>query len=275
MCEHESNAASQARHYFVDESGDGVIFDRKGNVILGNPGCQRHFILGLLDVREPGRLGADMVRLREKFLADPYFKDVPSVQPGVRKTALFFHAKDDVPEIRREVFQLLREHDLRFFAVVKRMRQVYEYVRSRNARQPGYRYSPNELYDLTVRMLFKERLHKEEAYRIVMARRGRSDRTRALETQMKTARDRFLERRGLRASSAFQVLTRHSHQEAGLQAADYFLWALQRLYERREDRYVTYMWSQISLVHDPDDTREAPYGVYYTKKKPLSLAALE
>jgi hypothetical protein len=29
-----------------------------------------------------------------------------------------------------------------------------------------------------------------------------------------------------------------------------------------------------SLVHDLDDTREAQYGVYYTKKKPLSLAAI-
>ena len=29
------------------------------------------------------------------------------------------------------------------------------------------------------------------------------------------------------------------------------------------------------LVHDVDDTRQAPYGVYYTQKKPLILAALE
>jgi hypothetical protein len=27
-------------------------------------------------------------------------------------------------------------------------------------------------------------------------------------------------------------------------------------------------------VHDLDDTREEQYGVYYTKKKPLSLAAI-
>jgi hypothetical protein len=29
-----------------------------------------------------------------------------------RKTALFFHAKDDLPEVRREVFRLLQRHDL-------------------------------------------------------------------------------------------------------------------------------------------------------------------
>ena len=35
------------------------------------------------------------------------------------------------------------------------------------------------------------------------------------------------------------------------------------------------MWDSFRLVHDVDDTREERYGVYYTKKKPLSLAALD
>jgi hypothetical protein len=40
-------------------------------------------------------------------LADPYFKGVPSMQADAKKTALFFHAKDDLPEVRREVFRVL------------------------------------------------------------------------------------------------------------------------------------------------------------------------
>jgi len=35
------------------------------------------------------------------------------------------------------------------------------------------------------------------------------------------------------------------------------------------------IWERCSLVVDMDDKREAKYGVYYTKKRPLSLAALE
>jgi hypothetical protein len=50
---------------------------------------------------------------------------------------------------------------------------------------------------------------------------------------------------------------------------------LQRLYERREDRYVELLWPSFRLVHDIDDTRKAQYGVYYTQKKPLNAAALE
>ena len=57
----------------------------------------------------------------------------------------------------------------------------------------------------------------------------------------------------------------------GLQAVDYFLWALQRLYERGEDRYWEYVATRVSLVYDVDDTRENEYGAYYTKKNPLTL----
>ena len=32
---------------------------------------------------------------------------------------------------------------------------------------------------------------------------------------------------------------------------------------------------KVSVVHNLDDTRQADYGVYYTRKKPLTLAALE
>ena len=51
----------------------------------------------------------------------------------------------------------------------------------------------------------------------------------------------------------------------------YFLWALQRLYERGEDRYWKYVAAKVSLVHDVDDMRENEYGTYYTKKNPLTL----
>jgi hypothetical protein len=54
-----------------------------------------------------------------------------------------------------------------------------------------------------------------------------------------------------------------------LQATDYFLWALQRHFERGESRYIDMLWPQVGLVHAVDETAEAPYGVYYTKKKPL------
>jgi hypothetical protein len=50
----------------------------------------------------------------------------------------------------------------------------------------------------------------------------------------------------------------------GLQVIDYFLWALQRLYERGEDRYFNYLRSSYKLVMDFDDKRTGKsYGTWY------------
>lgn len=262
------------RSYFVDEAGDGTLFDAKGRVTLGREGCSRYFLLGLLDAPEPEPLGRDLEALRAQILADPYFRKVPSMQPEARKTALAFHAKDDLPEVRREVFRLLARHRLHFYAAVKSKSAVLEYVRGRNLHELAYRYHPNELYDLLVRRLFKDRLHQSEGYEITFASRGKGDRTAALALALESARTRFVEKWGVPSAASIRIGVTTPRHSPGLQAADYFLWALQRCYERREDRYVELLWGQFSLVLDIDDTRETRYGVYYSRKKPLTAAAL-
>jgi hypothetical protein len=263
------------RRYFVDEAGDGTLFNRRGRIIVGTEGCSRFFILGLADIPDPVALGREMEDLRARLLADPYFGGVPSMQPEARKTALAFHAKDDLPEVRREVFSLLLRHQMHFFAVVRDKLKVVEYVRQRNEREPSYRYNPNDLYDYLVRRLFRDRLHKDDEYQIFFARRGKSDRTKALLEALQAARNRFSQRWGIVSEAPIHVFPTAPPRCPGLQAADYFLWALQRLYERHEERFVTLLWPLVSLVHDVDDTHEARYGVYYTKKKPLTLAAIK
>ena len=190
------------------------------------------------------------------------------------KTALRFHATDDVPEVRKQVFECLAGENIGFRAVVRDKRSVLEYVRGRNALDPTYRYSPNELYDSLVRRLFRNHLHKHDQYQVMSARRGASDRARALRVALEMARARFAERYGVVGKAAISIQSAAPESSAGLQAVDYFLWALQRLYEMGEDRYITYLWSCVRLVHDIDDTRIAPYGIYYSKRKPLTTAAL-
>jgi hypothetical protein len=220
-------------------------------------------------------LGADLEKLRAQLMADPYFKDVPSMQTAARKTALYFHAKDDLPEVRREVFKLLQRHPLRFSAVVRDKQTVLDYVRTRNQRDPQYRYKADELYDHAVRRLFKERLHKHEGYRIRFAIRGNAHRTAAFRQALEKARERFAQERGVAAISKLDVKADYPTGEVALQAVDYFLWALQRVFEKREDRFLELLWPQCSLIVDVDDTREKEYGAYYTKQKPLRAAALK
>ena len=155
---------------------------------------------------------------------------------------------------------------MRFFAVVADKWHVLEYVRQRNENDPDYRYHPNELYDFLIRRLFKERLHKNKRFRIFFSKRGKADRTAALRRALETTGDRFAEQRNLISEASLQVTETSPMAQAGLQAVDYFVWALQRLFERHEERYVTYLWPAFRLVQDVDDRRKADYGMYYTQK---------
>ena len=118
-------------------------------------------------------------------------------------------------------------------------------------------------------------MHKAEKFVIQFARRGASDRTAALRTAIETARRRFREKWGIASDADIEIAPMAAAQSAGLQAADYLLWALQRLYEHGEDRFVELMWPIFRTVHDIDDTRATEYGAYYTQKKPLTLETLK
>jgi hypothetical protein len=263
-----------SEHYCVDEAGDGTLFSASGRVLIGEEGCSRFFMLGMLQVSEPKALSLDLSALRKRRMSDPYFSGVPSFTPGARKTCVCFHAKNDLPEVRREVFACLVRQRLRFFAVVRDKSKVLAYVRERNERDGNYKYRPNELYDALVRRLFKEKLHKADAYEIVFPRRGKSDRDEALRAALEAARARFTRQWGIESSAKIVIRTHAPELDAGLQAVDYFLWALQRHYARRESRFLKALWPHVRLVHDVDDTNR-PYGRYYTQAAPIPMGTLE
>jgi hypothetical protein len=275
MNRQSGSAEIKRKHYFVDEAGDPTLFGARGKVLVGSEGCSRFFALGLADADDPRTLAADLATLRARLVADPYFKAVPSMRPEQRKTALLFHAKDDLPEVRREVFALLQRHAIRFSAIVRDKLAILAYVRRRNDADPAYRYRPNELYDFMVRRLFKERLHKHNTYQVCFARRGRADRTEALTRALDIARRRFVEEQGVSVNVTIEVVPASPIHEAPLQAVDYFLWAVQRAFEKHEDRFLQLLWPQCSLIIDADDSREKGYGRYYTRQRPLTAAALK
>jgi hypothetical protein len=256
-------------HYFVDESGDGVLFGSQGRVLLGEPEGRSHFMLGVLQVPQPQLLAAELESLRQDLLKDPYFKNVASMQPERNKTALMFHAKDDVPEVRREVFKVLARHEMKFYAVVRDMRYVLAYVQGRNARDTSYRYRPDELYDQTVARLFKDRLHSYETCRISYGVRGTADRTRAFENALTLARTRFEQKWSKTVTTQIELVPSSPRKEPCLQAVDYMLWALHRYYSRQEGRFIEMLWGKVGLIHAVDDNANAAYGTYYNKKKPL------
>ncbi len=71
------------------------------------------------------------------------------------------------------------------------------------------------------------------------------------------------------------VYADHPHESAGLQIADYYLWAVQRLFERGEDRFFNLIASDYRLIMDLDDQRNQPTGEQYNKNHPLRLEKLK
>lgn len=140
------------KHYFIDESGDTKIFDSRGRVVIGTPGVSRFFTMGLLAVADHEKLALDLHTLRMDLLDAPRFKGVPSFRPEARKTALMFHAKDDLPEVRREVFKVLNAHDLKFFATIRDKHHVLKQVREKQAEDQNFRYKENDLYPCSDRV---------------------------------------------------------------------------------------------------------------------------
>jgi len=262
------------RHYFVDEAGDSVLFGRRGKLMVGQEGCSRFFMMGCLEVADPAALAADLDRLRAEMLADPTINRVPSMTPERKKTAEAFHAKDDIPEVRRDVFRLLIRHDLKFYAIIRDKTALATTVRLHNERDPTYRYSENEVYDSLVSRLFRDRLHKADHHDVVFAHRGHKDRTQSLRAALEKARSNFAAKWGIHGTGTINVQAAFPRQHGGLQAVDYFLWALQRLYERGEDRYWDVVRPQARLVMDLDDLRKAQYGMWYSDRMPLTLDAL-
>ena len=266
MSDNGPQAAPTTVTYFVDEAGDGVLFGPKGRNRLEDADAPQFFMLGMVRCASEEEVARQLAQLRAALQANPLYATIHSMKPEAQKTARAFHAKDDHVEIRSKVFELIATLDFKFYAVIKDMRKVRDYVQSRNRMDATYQYKPNELYDLTVRMLFKQRLHKEDHYRVVFARRGHSDRTEALTWQLEQSRHQFLRDQGVSSSATLEIIPAYPWEQPCVQVADYCVWALQRCYEKHEARFLNAIWPKVSLIHDVDDPHGASYGTYLSRK---------
>lgn len=270
---------------FVDEAGGPDIFDSKGRVNLGQPGCSRFFLLGMAEVDEPEKLAAALTTLREQLVRDPYFSSAESFKPERKKTALLLHAKDDLPEVRVKVFDLLRTFGagIRFRAVICDKDAIRIREEAKRTASPGYRYNPDHLYDELARFLFAKFSRIADSYRLLIAKRGNKDRNAALQTALVHAESDFAQSFGFSRGGvgAWQTTVTNPRATVCLQATDYFLWALQRFYEPRphpetgevthEERYLNAVLPQINQIHD---LHFGPsQGTFFTPANPLSLDA--
>jgi hypothetical protein len=255
-------------YFFVDETGDLTRFNKKGKSMLGLEGVSKTFILGAARFyADPEKYRKDFDAIRQEILANPFFQDLRSVK---RSTSTVFHANEDHPVVRNEVFKLIQTIDFKVFAIVRRKAKLIEASIARYE-DTGNKLTEREIYSSMTARLFKELLHKNEKNNITFAARGKTFSNDSLETALNKAMKNCFLSHGIVNKSQNQAMKGDLNDYIGLQIVDYCLWTLSRLYEREEEKFFELVRNKFSLIQDMDDNKETQYGVYYTKTNPISL----
>ena len=230
-------------------------------------------MVGVARIPDPVMVDQALAELRTNLLADPRFKNIPSMQPLARKTALFFHAKDDWCDVRNEVFKLLPKFGSKITVAIRRKMEIAPYSQQLY-NSFGTKLNVNEIYDDLIKRLFKNLLHKANENHIVFARRGKGTREAALTDAIARARKNFESQWGISTKSLIKIVPAYPHEFGGLQVIDYYLWALQRLYERNQDEFFNSLVRDYRLIMELDDQRNKEYGEWYKDSNPLSLGVI-
>lgn len=258
-------------YFFVDETGDLSRFDKKGRSLLGQEGISKVFMVGVLEIKEDlDHVASRFEALRADLLNDPCLKDTPSL----RKTKLYFHAKDDCAAVRREVFKLLRELDVRVRVIVKRKVNLINESKILFEHN-GEKLSERDIYRGLIARLFMPILHKSSECHILFAQRGKTFNNESLAAALNQAKRNCYISWNIVNDNFITVDHDYPSRHIGLQLIDYYLWVLSRVYESHDDSYFKILEDKYSLIWDLDDTRESQYGIYYSKKKRLEIARIK
>ncbi len=259
----------EARHFFVDEAGDLQLFSRRKRVVLGRKGVSRFFMVGVAELPKPALAHDLLAELRSDLRNDPQFRDIPSMQPGARKTAVSFHANKDHSEVRRIVMARLPLLKAKVIVAVRDKARIADEMRERR-RAGNPRLTPADVYNDLVKRLFRNLLHRADENRIVFARHHKWGRRAAMGAAIRRAKHNFRIAHGIEADRPTFIRSAFPREYAGLQVIDYYLWALQRLYTLGDSKCFDQLAPAYRLIMDLDDKTNKPYGEWYSDSNPLS-----
>lgn len=254
-------------HRYLDEAGD-TTFYAKGKVpIVGQTGISNAFILGMVKIKRPlDEVRQKIEELKARVLNDPYFKAIPSLNKKVGAGGYYFHATDDIPEVRKLFFDYIFMLDCSFEAIVARkIPELFE--RKHNGKE-------SEFYADLLSHLLKNKLGKKDKLVLNIAERGKSTKNINLEFALNKAVKRFEDNpsKNGKIATANVVFNVQNHRtEPLLNIADYFCWSVQRVFEKGETRYYDFLSDKISLIvdlYDADNYKD--WGNYYSPKKKLT-----
>lgn len=243
----EKNKDIKPNHRFLDEAGDTTFYAKGKKQIVGSNGVSNCFIVGMVKFREPlTELRKAVTELQSKVASDPFY-DVISIRRKKEALGYYFHATDDIPEVRKLFFDFIKTIDCSFEAVIGR--KSVERYETKHKGKEQYFYA-----DLLSHLL-KNKLNKEERLVLHIAERGKSTKNHNLELALEKAKERLakttnhknfmntdewwnldhVSRKDIIANVVFNVT--QPLQEPLLNVADYFCWAVQNVFEKGETRF--------------------------------------
>lgn len=236
-------APSMPFHYFVDEAGDPVFYDKNGKLIVGTEGCSKILIIGYIRTVDPGAIRHQLAIARNEIKQDRYLSSIPSV----KKSLEFFHAKDDCPEVRHIVYKAIKKMKFKSEFVVARKSEKIFKIQHLSKESVFY----NDMFS----KLFESRIHMSQLSRIYFAVRGNKIRQAPMNEAIQSAALSFERRHDTKINTMIDIYPQAMTGEPCLQVADYMLWALQRAYNKKETRYLDFVGEKISFVWDIYDPK--------------------
>jgi hypothetical protein len=253
-------------HRFLDEAGDTTFFGKGKVNIVGQIGVSKCFILGSVKFKSP--LDTIRMQIRQMIATveqDTYFSDIPSIRKKVQSSGFYFHATDDIPEVRKMLYDYIGTLDCSFEAVVgRKIERIFQ--QKHNGKQ-------SEFYADMLSHLLKNKLNQEGKLVLNIAQRANSTKHNNLVLALNKGIQRYKntdQNRIVKRQVNFNV--QPYENEPLLCITDYFCWAVQRVFERGELRYYNYLKDKISMIIDLYDSQNWERSQnYYSPKHPLSV----
>lgn len=254
-------------HYFLDEAGDPTFYGKGKIPIVGQKGVSNCFILGLLKINEPlNTVRQKVLDLQQQIIEDPYYEEIRSINKKKAFHGYYLHATDDIPEVRKSVFELIRSIDCSFEAVVAR--KIYYIFEKKHHRKDA------EFYGDFLSHLLKNRLGKFDRLVLNIAERAGITSRDNLHKSLAQTLALSKHRHSTRAHNCKVVFTvQRPTSEPLLNIADYLCWSIQRVFEFGETRFYNFIRDKISVIHDIYDFAGAVTGRnYYSRTRKLTGA---
>jgi hypothetical protein len=256
-----------ALHRFLDEAGDTTFYGKGKTDNIGKEGVSNTFIIGMVKFKEPLEpLRIKIRELQEKIANDPYF-NVPSITKKTNGPGYYFHATDDLPEVRKLFYDFIKNVDCSFEAVVA----------TKTITQFETKYKGKEEYfyaDMLSHLLKNKLTLKEGKLVLHISARGKSTKNNNLQLALAKAKQRYEKKtsKGIITTDIVFNIT-YPTIEPLLNITDYFCWAVQRVFERGETRFYDFLKDKISVVIDLHDVENYPgFKNYYGPNNPLTSA---